>query len=260
VTEATGNGSKRTGKGLAARPMPKRFYKAVTVAGSDATDAQRAGGFSILLDGKPMRTPAKAVLAVPTRALAEAIAAEWEAQGAHIDPATMPLTRLVNSGLDGVRGREAEVREDIAKYAASDLLCYRAPEPEALALAQARLWDPILAWSREALGVHLVVAEGIMPVAQPPDARPAVTRALSGYNALALTSLHVMTTLTGSALLTLAHARGRLGLEETWAAAHVDEDWQIARWGEDAQAAARRERRRLEMQSASRLLALLGVA
>ena len=253
---ATDDRAKGAGTSSTARPLPKRFYATVAVAPPDATVA----ALRILLDGKTMRTPAKAVLAVPTRALAEAIAAEWEAQGAHIDPAAMPLTRLVNSGLDGVRGREGEVRGDIAKYAASDLVCYRATEPVALALRQAELWDPILAWSRKTLGVSFVLAEGIMPVAQPPAARAAVSRALAGYDALALTALHVMTTLTGSALLALAHARGRLGGEEAWVAAHVDEDWQIGRWGEDAEAAARRQRRRLEMQAASRLLALLRVA
>ena len=256
MTEATGNGAKAVRKASAARPLPKRFYAAVTIAGPDATLA----AYRILLDGKGMRTPAKAVLAVPTRALAEAIAAEWAAQGQHIDPATMPLTRLVNSALDGVRGREAAVREDIAKFAGSDLLCYRAGEPEALALAQAAVWDPILAWSRQALGAHFVVAEGIMPVEQPQAAKAAVARALADYEAFALTALHVMTTLTGSALLALAHAHGRLGIEEAWAAAHVDEDWQIGRWGEDAEAAARRQRRWGEMQAAGRLLALLGSA
>ena len=135
------------------------------------------------------------------------------------------------------------MRDDIAKYAASDLLCYRATEPEALARRQAELWDPILAWSREALGASFVAAEGIMPVAQPEAAKAALARTLAGYDAFALTALHVMTTLTGSALLTLAHARGRLGVEDAWAAAHVDEDWQIAKWGEDAEAKARRRRR-----------------
>jgi chaperone required for assembly of F1-ATPase len=254
VTEATGNRSKGTDKVTAARPLLKRFYKAVTVA---EPGAQGPDGFRILLDGKTVRTPAKAVLAVPARALAAAIAAEWEAQREHIDPATMPLTKLVNSAIDGVRGREAVVREDIAKYAASDLLCYRASSPEPLAHRQAELWDPVLAWSRDELGLPLVVVEGIMPVAQPEAATAALARALAGYNAFALAALHVMTTLTGSALLALAHARGRLDVEAAWAAAHVDEDWQIAKWGEDTEAKARRQRRWAEMQAASRLLALM---
>ena len=254
MTGATNDRSKAAGRSSAALPLPKRFYAAVTIDGPDATVA----AYRILLDGKAMRTPAKALLAVPTRALAEAIAAEWEAQGRHINPATMPLTRLVNSAIDGVRGREAAVREDIVTYTASDLLCYRAAAPELLARRQAELWDPILAWSREELGAPFVVAEGIMPVAQPEAAKAALARGLAGYGAFALTALHVITTLTGSALLALAHARGRLSVEEAWAAAHVDEDWQIGRWGEDAEAAARRRRRWSEMQAASRLLTLLG--
>jgi chaperone required for assembly of F1-ATPase len=245
-----------------ARPLPRRFYKSVTVdarhRAGDASSTRRSDeGFGILLDGKTVRTPAKAVLAVPTRTLAEAIVAEWAAQHERIDPAAMPLTRLVNSAIDGVRGREAEVRADIAKYAASDLLCYRASEPEMLARRQAELWDPVLAWSRDALGAAFVVADGVMPVAQAQAARAALERALAGYDAFAVAALHVMTTLTGSALLALAHARGRLGVEEAWAAAHVDEDWQIGTWGEDAEAAARRQRRWAEMQAASQMLALL---
>jgi chaperone required for assembly of F1-ATPase len=237
--------------GREARPLlPRRFYKSVTVEAVDA--AHR-----ILLDGKTVRTPAKAMFAVPTFALAEAIAAEWEAQGERIDPATMPLTRFANSAIDGVRGQEAAVRDDIAKYAVSDLICYRASEPAPLVRRQAEAWDPVLAWAGEVLGVRLLTAGGVMPVVQPLDAKAAVLRALAECDAFALTALHVMTTLTGSALLALAHARGRLSAEEAWTAAHVDEDWQIIRWGEDAEAAARRQRRWQEMQAASRLLGIV---
>jgi chaperone required for assembly of F1-ATPase len=235
--------------------LPKRFYKSVMVA---ATQGGHPAAYRILLDGKPVRTPAKALLAVPTRALAEAIAGEWEAQREHIDPSGMPLTRLANSAIDGVRTHQAEVRAEIAKYAASDLLCYRASEPELLVRRQAELWDPVLAWGRNALGATFAVAKGIMPVAQPGAATSAVARTLEGFDAFGLAALHVMTTLTGSALLALAHARGHLTAEAAWAAAHVDEDWQIGRWGEDAEAAARRRRRWSEMEAAS-LLALLAV-
>jgi chaperone required for assembly of F1-ATPase len=228
----------------------KRFYRAVSVDGA-------APAFRVLLDGKPMRTPAKRELALPTRPLAEAVAAEWEAQGEHIDPRTMPLTRLANSALDGAAGREAEVGADIARYAASDLLCYRAEAPAELARRQAEAWDPVLAWARSALGADLVVGGGIVPVAQPAAAVAAIERALAGLDAFALTAYHVMTTLMGSALLALAHAGGRLGVGEAWAAAHVDEDWQIAQWGWDAEAEERRGSRWAEMQAASRLLALL---
>jgi chaperone required for assembly of F1-ATPase len=241
------------------RPPPKRFYKAVAVDVAPAAlpGERAAAAYSILLDGKPVRTPAKGVLAVPTRALAEAIAAEWVAQGDRIDPVTMPLTRLANSALDAVRGREAEVRAEIVKYAGSDLVCYRAAGPSGLVARQAELWDPVLAWSRTALGVRFEMATGLMPVAQPAAARAAVAAALEGLDAFAIAALHVMTTLMGSALLALAHARGLLTAEAAWAAAHVDEDWQMAKWGCDAEAKARRDRRWAEMQAASRMLALL---
>jgi chaperone required for assembly of F1-ATPase len=234
----------------------RRAYQAVTLGQGPI----EGNGFPILLDGKAARTPARAVLALPTRLLAEAVAAEWAAQSEHIDPATMPLTRLVNSALDGVRGREAQVRETIANYAASDLLCYRACTPLPLVLRQAELWDPILAWSRDALGVSLLVATGVMPVTQPAAARAALARTLAARDAFALAPVHVMTTLMGSALLALAHAQGRLGLDEAWVAAHVDEDWQVSQWGPDAEAAARRQRQWIEMASASRLLSLLSGA
>jgi chaperone required for assembly of F1-ATPase len=139
-------------------------------------------------------------------------------------------------------------------------VCYRALEPEALVQRQAEAWDPIVAWSNQALGTPFTVAAGVMPVEQPEAATAAVARSLEGYAPFALCAVHVMTTLMGSALLALAHARGRLGAEAAWAAAHVDEDWQIAKWGEDAEAKARRQRRWQEMQAASRLLGLLGVA
>jgi chaperone required for assembly of F1-ATPase len=230
--------------------LPRRFYKTVTLA-------ETPEGVRVLLDGRPVRTPAKRELALPTRALAEAVAAEWQAQGDHVDPGSMPLTRLVNSAIDGIAGREDEVRADIAKYAASDLVCYRAEAPVELVARQAAAWDPVLAWARDALGARLGAGQGLVPVRQPEQAVAAVERALAPLDGLALAAHHVMTTLTGSALLALAHGRGRLTAEEAWNAAHIDEDWQISQWGEDAEATARRASRWAEMQAASRLLGLL---
>jgi chaperone required for assembly of F1-ATPase len=149
------------------------------------------------------------------------------------------------------------VRAEIAKYAASDLLCYRAEGPAELVRRQAEAWDPVLAWAGSEFGAHLITGRGIVPVCQSPAALAAIASRLSDLDALALTAHHVMTTLTGSAVLALAHARGRLTAEQAWAAAHIDEDWQIGQWGEDAEAQARRARRWAEMQAASRLLALL---
>src|SRR5215468_6844743 len=247
----TSNGTERPGPPSREAPaLVRRGYQDVTVAASPDQ------AFRVLLDGKPVRTPAKKVLDLPTRTCAEAVAAEWAAQREHIDPATMPLTRLVNSAVDGVRGREGEVRDEIGKYVASDLLCYRASGPLPLMRRQTDLWDPVLAWGRDVLGVPLIVTTGVMPVAQPETARTALARTLA-VDPFTLAALYVMTTLMGSALLALAHAYGQLGLEEAWVAAHVDEDWQISQWGEDAEASARRKRRWVEVASASTLLRLV---
>jgi chaperone required for assembly of F1-ATPase len=172
----------------------------------------------------------------------------------------MPLTRLANSTIDGVIARQAEVRAEIVKYAGSDLLCYRAEGPEELIRRQAETWDPVLAWARAALGADFNVSQGVMPAAQPDAATEAVARALQPHGPFALAAIHVMTTLMGSALLALAHAHGHLSAEAAWVAAHVDEDWQISQWGEDAEAKARRDRRWAEMQAASRLLELLALS
>jgi chaperone required for assembly of F1-ATPase len=170
----------------------------------------------------------------------------------------MPLTRLANSIIDGVIARQAEVRAEIVKYAGSDLLCYRAQSPQELIRRQAETWDPVLGWARERHGAALAVVDGIMPAQQPAAASQAIVRALEPHGPFELAAIHVMTTLMGSALLALAHAHGRLTAEAAWSAAHVDEDWQISQWGEDAEAKARRDRRWSDMQAASRLLALLG--
>jgi chaperone required for assembly of F1-ATPase len=259
LTNANANPPKVPGK---VGSLPKRFYKAVTVAAvalpQPSGGEGRSPAFRILLDGKPLRTPAKRELELPTRALAEAVAAEWSAQGERIDPATMPLTRLANSAIDAVAGRTVEVRAEIAKYAASDLLCYRAEGPQDLVRRQAEAWDPVLAWARDTLGARFEVASGIMPVVQPDACAAAIAASLEEFDAHRLAAVHVMTTLTGSAVLALAHARGVLSAEAIWAAAHIDEDFQIGKWGEDAEANARRQRRWAETAAASRMLGLLG--
>lgn len=232
------------------RALPKRFYAAATAG------APTDGGFRILLDGRPVRTPAKAELLLPTKALAEAVAAEWAAQGTHVDPATMPMTRIVNSALDGVVPRRAEVEAEIVRYAGNDLVCYRAEAPAALAERQAAAWDGIIDWAASDLGVALRTGQGIAHVPQPPELAGAVGARLARLPVLSLAALHVITTLTGSALLALAHAAGRISAEDLWTAAHVDEDFQIEKWGWDAEAEARRERREGEMRAASRIICL----
>jgi chaperone required for assembly of F1-ATPase len=245
--------------------LPKRFYKTATVASEpqQPVAADPASGsrrlptaWRVLLDGKPIRTPAKCDFVLPTRQLAEAIAAEWQAQGEVVDPTLMPLTRLANSAIDGVAARKAAVCADVRNYLASDLLCYRAPEPGELVRRQAAAWDPILAWWQAAFGVRLAVTTGILPVAQPELANSALTDWLDALEPFQLAAVHAMTTLLGSAVLSLAHAHGRLDRAAAWAAAHIDEDFQSERWGVDPLAKARRDRHWQELEAASRLFEL----
>ena len=236
-----------TGKGNVKPSLPKRFYKDVAVADDGA----------LLLDGKPVRTLGKAPLTLPSRALADAVAGEWRAQGERIDPTTMPLTKLANSAIDGVVGREQAVIDDIMAHAAADLVCYRAPGPQGLVEAQAKHWEPVLAWAKDTLGAPLLLGKGVVHVAQPQASLDRLRQALEGRDGFSLAAVHVMTALGGSALLALAVALGRMTPEEAWQATHVDEDWQIGQWGEDAEAADRRESRRRDFAAAARALALL---
>jgi chaperone required for assembly of F1-ATPase len=237
-----------------ARPtLPKRFYKEVAVAAE-------GNGFGITLDARKVKTPAKADLLLPVQAAAEAIAEEWRAQGEDIDPRTMPLTRLVNSAIDGVARDVESVIADIVRYAGSDLICYRAAEPEGLVAAQSEMWDPVLAFARDQLGARFICVEGITFAEQPPRAIEAVHEAVvqaTGERPLAVAALHVMTTLMGSVLLGLSVARRELSPEAAWDAAHVDEDFQMRAWGADAEALERRAKRRLEFAAAVRLFELL---
>ncbi|MFG1478858.1 ATP12 family protein [Xanthobacter sp. V4C-4] len=227
-------------------PRAKRFYKEASV-GADGE------GFTVLLDARPVRTPARALLRVPTRALAEALAAEWAAQGTDIDPLSMPLTRLVNVALDRVAPEAGAVRDEVLGYAGTDMLFYRAEGPTRLVERQALHWDPVLAWAREAHGAAFYLSEGVCHVAQPQDALARI-RALLPEAPLPLAAVHVLTTLTGSALLALAVAEGVVDADSAWLAAHVDEDWNREQWGEDEIATARREARRQEFDAAVTLL------
>jgi chaperone required for assembly of F1-ATPase len=239
------------GRQADARPLPRRFYKDVSLGVVGPPP-----GHVVLLDGRMARTPGKRELKVQSIALAEAVAREWADQGTHIDPASMPLTRLVNTSIDGVAERRAEVAADVVKYAGSDLICYRATYPDGLIARQKAHWDPVLAWAAGAHGARFVVAEGLMPVTQPTEAIDRLAAAVEPLDPLHLTALHVMTTLMGSALLALAVVQGGVTPDAAWLAAHVDEDWQIAEWGEDAEASARREKRWGEMRAAAELVRL----
>jgi chaperone required for assembly of F1-ATPase len=231
--------------------LPRRFYKEVSTE-------QGPSGYQILLDGKPVRTPGSNALALPSQGAAGLVAAEWSAVGERIDPGRMPLTRLANTAIDGVATDTQAVIEDILKYCASDLICYRAAGPEGLVEAQNRHWDPILDWLLDELGAGFVMAEGVHHVAQPKSAMAAFgSRLKLSDSPMAATCLHTMTTLTGSAMLALAVAERRLTAEQAWTAAHVDEDWNIRLWGQDAEAAERRAHRWREMEASARLLAAL---
>ena len=210
----------------------------------------------MLLDGRPVKTPARRTLAAPTRALAEALAAEWEAQRDVVDPAKMPLTRLANSIIDGVADTPAAVAAEAEKYLASDLVCYRAEGPDGLVARQAGAWDPVIAWAREALGARFVVGEGMVFVVQP-EAALAAARAALPRDPWRLGAFHAVTTLTGSALIALAVLNGRLGVEDAWRAAHIDEDWNMDFWGRDELALERRAARYAEMRAACLVLRTL---
>jgi chaperone required for assembly of F1-ATPase len=232
-------------------PVLKRFYKHAAAGETD-------GGFALLLDGKMARTPAKKRLVLPTRALAEAIAAEWEAQDSEIDPLRMPLTRLANLAIDRITDEAAAIREDIVRYAASDHVLYRAGEPEGLVALQAAHWDPLLEWARSALDARFIPAEGVNFVTQPEAALAAVRAEAEKWPVpFALAALASLTSLAGSALIALALARGRLTAVEAWNAAHVDEDWNTRQWGEDAEAVNRRTQRFSEFEAAAKMLVLL---
>jgi chaperone required for assembly of F1-ATPase len=235
----------------AAKPvLPKRFYR-------EAGIEERDGVFHLVLDGRPARTPARQPLAVPTRALGEAVAEEWAAQATEIDPSTMPVTRLVNSAIDGVGARRQEVVDDLVKYAGSDLICYRAAEPVRLVRAQNAGWNPVLDWALQTHGARFALSEGVMHVAQPEEATGAIRSVLEGIRSpFQLAALHVMTTLTGSVLIALAHVQGRLDADQAWSVAHVDEHHQESIWGEDHEAMLRRSRREAEFRAASRVFAL----
>ena len=240
-----------------ARPdLRKRFYKEAA-AGAEGGE----GGFPVLLDGKPIRTPARRALAAPARALAQAMADEWNAQKEFIDPGHMPLTRLANAVIDAVAARPEPVADEIAKYLGSDLLFYRADTPEGLVAKQAEHWDPVLVWARDALGARFVLVQGVIYAEQPPEAvaaaRAAIPTDASLQEIWRLGAVSSITTLTGSALLALALAHGAIDVETAWAAAHVDEDWQMTQWGRDTVALDRRAFRYTEMQAAAAVLALI---
>ena len=227
----------------------KRFYR-------DATVAPGEDGYSVTLDGKPLRTPGKAELRVPSRALAEAIAAEWRAQVGEVRPQNLPLTRLANTALDLVTPRRAQIVAEIANYAGTDLLCYRAEHPPELVARQARIWQPLLDWAAERYA-PLSVTAGVLPCAQPVESLAAFTAAVEAFDAMRLAALHLATAACGSLVLALALAEMRLDPESAFAAAQLEESFEIERWGEDAEQTRRRAALQDDIALAARFVALL---
>lgn len=214
------------------------------------------GGFTVHLDGRPVRTPLKAPLILPTLALAEAVAAEWQAQEGTVKPETMPFTRMANSAIDKVRPQFAAVADLLAEYGGSDLLCYRAEGPADLVARQAQSWDPLLNWARQELGAALRSTTGVMPVAQSEASLAALRSLVHAFGPFELAAFHDLVSISGSLVLALAVARDRIGAEEAWTLSRVDEDWQIALWGEDEEAAEVAARKRDALLLADRFLRL----
>ncbi|KEP70757.1 ATPase [Thioclava dalianensis] len=224
----------------------KRFWKAATVEGT-------AGDFGVLLDSRALRSPAKSALRVPSRAMAEAIAAEWDAQDGVIRPDTMPVTRSANAAIDKVRVQFDEVVAMLGDYGDTDLLCYRAESPEELARREADAWDPLLDWARAEFGAHLQVTSGVMPVAQDPQAVAPLRAALAALSEFELAAMHDLIAISGSLVLGLAVGQGRLDAAEAWRLSRIDDDWQIAQWGDDEEAAELAALKRAALLDAERI-------
>lgn len=229
--------------------QPRVFWQEVTVAPVE-------GGHAVLLDGRPVRTPNRAALTLPSRPLADVVAAEWAAQEEVIRPAAMPATRLANSAIEKVRPVRAEVVALLASYGESDLLCYRAEAPEALVQRQAKGWDPLIDWAA-ALGLPLRVGTGVMPIAQEAAALARLAGEVAEMDDFRLAAFHELVTLSGSIVIALAVVHGVRDPELAWRLSRIDEDWQAEQWGHDAEAEAQAETRRQDFLFAARFHALV---
>jgi len=226
----------------------KRFYKDVAVA-------QAEDGFRVLLDGRPVKTPAKNTLALPTRALADAIAAEWVGQGDEVQPAAMPFLKLANTVIDGVVANRAEVITAILRFGENDLLCYRADQPPDLARLQAKGWDPVLAWARRHHGAAFTVVEGFAHADQPAATLDAFRTALEAQDSFSLAALHVIASIAGSVVLALALAAGELTAAQVFALSRIDEEYQASKWGRDHEAEVRATNLARELDTAAAFIA-----
>ena len=246
MSETEGERWERLSRDRIVRPMPKRFYKVASV-----TDE-----FGIALDGRGVKTPLKAKLVLPSRQLAEAIAAEWNAQAEHIDAAKMPLTKLANTAIDRARPERKFVAGQVLEFAGSDMVYYRAETPENLRMRQQVSWDPVVAWASEKMQAQFKFASGVMHQQQKSQTLIAADMYIASLDPFELTVAHNLTTLTGSALIGLMLTAKALSAEAGWTAAHVEEDFQIETWGQDDEAAARRAFRRIDYDGSLKFLDL----
>ena len=228
----------------------KRFWAA-------ANAVEREEGWGVELDGKPLRTPARESLIVPTRALAEAIAEEWQSIDGEIDPRAMPLTGLANAAIDRVQPDKAAFADGLARYAEADLACYRAEGPQGLIDRQATEWDALLGWGQRRFDVDFKTTSGIVHVAQPPATIDRLTHAVSMLDPFRLAGLSPLVTIGGSLLAALGLLEGAFSPEQAWDAVSVDDRWQLEQWGSDAEAEAALDARRRDFLAAARFLELL---
>jgi chaperone required for assembly of F1-ATPase len=227
----------------------RRFYESATVAVAD-------GGFAVTLDSRPLRTPAGTVMVLPSERLARAVADEWQSQGDVVRVHAMPLTQLANTMIDRVHPARSAIVAEVTRYAASDLLCYWATGPRDLVERQRAIWQPLLDWASATFGARLAVTAGVIPVAQPGDAIAALGAAAAALDDAALVALAAVTAATGSLILALALASGRIDASGACRAAHLDEAWQNEGWGEDAEAVERRTTITAEIDAAARFMTL----
>jgi chaperone required for assembly of F1-ATPase len=229
----------------------KRFYEDVAIAAVDQV------GFEVHLDARPVRTPLRQPLRLPGEALASAIAQEWVDQAEEIDVDTMPLTRIAATAVDRVNGDRAGYTDQIAAYAETDLVCYRAPAPSGLVVMQSRSWQPLLEWCREAYSAELKVTEGIAPVDQDRESLDRIREALDAQDAFELAALSVATAASGSLVIGLALSRGRIDAVAAYEASQLDESYQNTLWGVDEEAQSRRDILRADLEAAETFLTLL---
>lgn len=230
--------------------LPKRFYKDVGVGTA-------AGGFAVTLDGRSPRTPGQTPVVVPQRVLAEAMAEEWAAQGEFIDPKVMPIMRLVNSAIEAGEERLGALRDEIVKYSGNDLLLYRADTPRELVAEQERVWDAALVRIARHFDISFQPTIGIVHQPQPAATLARLGQSLAGTNLIEIVALNSLTGITGSGLLSIALREKLMTPEEIWAAAHVDEDYNVRLWGEVEEATERRVKRRLDFDAAVRVLEMV---